>query len=240
MKYGFVYIWYDRKHKRFYVGMHWGNEDDGYVCSSNWMRDAYKRRPQDFKRRIIERIYTNRKDLYERERHWLSFIKDEELSAKYYNLSKNVNDIWLNEETNLSRRQKISNKTREAMYRPDVRQKYLKGLENRDTRSSDLEVREKRRASMMGKNKGKITVKDESGNVFHVTKEDPRWVNGELVAASKGVSRPPITEEHRIKLKETTCFKELNRKKTKCLYCDFEGNSGNIGRYHNEKCKHKP
>jgi hypothetical protein len=50
----------------------------------------------------------------------------------------------------------------------------------------------------------------------------------------KGV---PLTEEHRNKIKETTVFKELNSKKIKCIHCDFHGNAGNIGRYHNEKCK---
>jgi hypothetical protein len=53
MKYGFVYLWFDRKHKRYYVGAHWGKEDDGYICSSNWMRDAYKKRSQDFLREIL-------------------------------------------------------------------------------------------------------------------------------------------------------------------------------------------
>ena len=27
-KHGFVYIWFDRKHRRFYIGSHWGTEDD--------------------------------------------------------------------------------------------------------------------------------------------------------------------------------------------------------------------
>jgi hypothetical protein len=53
-KYGFVYIWFDRKHKRFYIGCHWGKENDGYVCSSPWMKQAYKHRPQDFKRKILK------------------------------------------------------------------------------------------------------------------------------------------------------------------------------------------
>ena len=53
-KYGFVYIWFDKKHRRYYVGCHWGNEYDGYVCSSSWMNQAYRIRPQDFKRRIIK------------------------------------------------------------------------------------------------------------------------------------------------------------------------------------------
>ena len=55
-KYGFVYIWRDRKHKRYYVGSHWGTETDQYICSSSWMKNAYKRRPQDFKRRVVARV----------------------------------------------------------------------------------------------------------------------------------------------------------------------------------------
>lgn len=238
-KYGFVYIWYDRKHKRYYIGMHWGSEDDGYICSSNWMRDAYKRRPQDFKRKILEKIYTNRKELYEREQYWLSQIKEEELKVRYYNLRKKVNDTWLSENKKLKRVERISQKTKEAMQRPEVREKYLKALETRNNRSADPEVREKRRKSMMGKNAGKITVRDKEGKVFNTTKEDPRWISGELVAASKGVKRPPLSKEHRNKIKETTVFKELNNKKIRCKYCDFIGNPGNVGRYHNEKCKNR-
>src|SRR5271166_1553209 len=96
-KYGFVYIWYDSakskqngpdKIRRFYIGRHWGTEDDGYICSSNWMRDAYRRRPEDFERKIISK--TNiKEELLNSELKWLSFIKEEELGKKYYNLNKN-------------------------------------------------------------------------------------------------------------------------------------------------------
>jgi len=86
-KYGFVYLWYDKKHKRFYVGSHWGTEDDGYICSSNWMNKSYKRRPKDFKRRILSKIYTNRKDLYAEETRFLHMIKEDEIKTRYYNLN---------------------------------------------------------------------------------------------------------------------------------------------------------
>lgn len=238
-KYGFVYIWFDRKHKRYYIGCHWGTENDGYICSSSNMKSAYNRRPQDFKRRIISRVYTNRKDLLEEEYKWLSQIKKEELRKRYYNLNNHHFNHWsTNPKQAKTLSERISQKTKEAMQRPEVREKYLKGLENRDNRSSGPEVREKRRQSMMGKNKGKITVRDKEGNIFHTTKDDPRWISGELVAASKGVKRPPLSEEHKNKIKETTVFKQLNNKKIKCKYCDFVGNPGNVGRYHNEKCKH--
>lgn len=243
-KYGFVYIWYDRKHKRYYIGCHWGTENDGYICSSGWMNRAYKKRPIDFKRRILQTKISSPELLYEEEHKWISKIKNEELKIKYYNIRNHHFKHWnvSDEYKTLKIKEKISQKTKEAMYRPEVREKYLNGLKSRNNKSSDIETREKRSKTMKerGRNKGKITVKDSDGNIFHTTHNDPRWISGELIAASKGVKRPPLSEEHRKKLKETTSFKELNNKKIKCLYCDFEGNAGNIGRYHNEKCKHKP
>jgi hypothetical protein len=92
-KYGFVYIWYDKKHKRYYVGSHWGTENDGYICSSRWMRKSYKRRPNDFKRRTIKKVY-DRKTLLIEEHNYLSMMKDDELGKKYYNLTNHLNGHW--------------------------------------------------------------------------------------------------------------------------------------------------
>jgi NUMOD3 motif len=95
MKYGFVYIWFDRKHKRYYVGCRWGDEKDGYICSSPWMKASYKKRPGDFKRRILTRVYTNRKDLLEEEYRWLSMMKIEELHGpRYYNIHNRHFTHW--------------------------------------------------------------------------------------------------------------------------------------------------
>jgi hypothetical protein len=84
-KYGFIYLWFDKKYKRFYIGRHWGTDTDGYICSSNPMRDAYRRRPEDFKRRILKRIYTSNEDLVLEEQRWLDMIDPSECSNKYYN-----------------------------------------------------------------------------------------------------------------------------------------------------------
>jgi len=93
MKTGFIYIWYDRKRKMFYIGCHVGTENDGYICSSRRMRDVYRRRPEDFKRRILKRNIP-REDLLEEEHKWLQLIKDEELGKKYYNHSKRHFGHW--------------------------------------------------------------------------------------------------------------------------------------------------
>jgi hypothetical protein len=93
-KYGFVYIWYDRKHKRYYIGAHWGSENDGYICSSPWMKRAYKLRPNDFKRRILNRVYTNRQEMFDEEAKWQNFIKDDELRIRYYNIRRHGDKHW--------------------------------------------------------------------------------------------------------------------------------------------------
>lgn len=94
---GFVYIWFDRKHKRFYIGSHWGSPDDGYICSSRWMRNAYKRRPKDFKRRILC-WNSNRKNLLEDEHRWLSIIPQDQIGIRYYNLNQGYIGHWTADE----------------------------------------------------------------------------------------------------------------------------------------------
>lgn len=100
-QYGFIYIWYDTKRKMFYIGSHWGTEEDGYVCSSKTMRDNYLNRKFTFKRRIVSRIYTNRLDLLTEEQRWLDMINKEEFGRRYYNKNPYVNQCfwWTNEET---------------------------------------------------------------------------------------------------------------------------------------------
>lgn len=124
MKYGFVYIWYDRKRRMYYVGSHWGTEDDGYICSSNRMRDAYRRRPQDFKRRVLSRIYTTRKELLEEEQKWLDRVKRRD---RYYNLNYNTLNLWWSDPNyKLTVGQKISKAGLGRKARPETKAKMSK------------------------------------------------------------------------------------------------------------------
>jgi hypothetical protein len=128
-KYGFVYIWRDRKHKRFYVGCHWGDEHDGYVCSSPWMLKAYARRKNDFRRRILVRT-ASRVDTYLEEQRWLNLIKPHEIRTKYYNLNLHVTDYWHQyEDKRLTIAEKISCTAKNNYQNPDYMKKYMK---NRD------------------------------------------------------------------------------------------------------------
>lgn len=137
-KYGFVYLWLDRKHKRYYLGSHWGAENDGYICSSTWMNSAYGRRPYDFKRRIIKRVYTSRTELLEQEYYYLALIRNEELGNKYYNMRNIKNGHWSTTEDNkLTVSEKISKALRGKKRGPkgphsdEARQKISNALRGR-------------------------------------------------------------------------------------------------------------
>jgi len=144
-RYGFVYIWYDRRHRRFYIGCHWGFEGDGYICSSTWMRNSYKRRPQDFKGpKILKRVYTTRQDLLEEEYKWLSLIKDEELGKRYYNLSKKHCGHWTTDKRkSISIKEKIK-QSREVFrteeYRQKARENTIKQFENESNREKAKQI----------------------------------------------------------------------------------------------------
>lgn len=92
-KYGFVYIWRDKKHNRYYVGCHWGTPEDGYICSSKWMKKSYYRRKEDFKRRILKTNLT-REEMYIEEQRYFDMIKTEELKIRYYNLNLFSKKPW--------------------------------------------------------------------------------------------------------------------------------------------------
>jgi len=49
----FVYCWTDHATNKLYVGWHKGSFDDGYICSSKFMKEQYDKRPNDFSRQIV-------------------------------------------------------------------------------------------------------------------------------------------------------------------------------------------
>ena len=86
---GFIYLWRDKKRNMFYLGSHQGTLDDGYLGSGERFCNAIKKRPADFKRRILQQItFTDRKQLLDIETAWLQLIKREELQTKYYNFKR--------------------------------------------------------------------------------------------------------------------------------------------------------
>lgn len=87
---GFVYCWMDITKNKLYVGSHKGNPNDGYICSSKYMMEEYKKRPDDFVRQIIaEGVITDIR--------WLERRILESANAAtdiYFYNRRNANEKW--------------------------------------------------------------------------------------------------------------------------------------------------
>ena len=81
----FTYLWFDKNRKMFYIGMHEGTPNDGYVSSSRWFNGEQQFRSNDFIRKILK-IFDNRSSAITEEARLLSMIKDSEYGKRYYNL----------------------------------------------------------------------------------------------------------------------------------------------------------
>lgn len=169
-KYGFIYIWFDRKRKMYYIGSHWGTVDDGYICSSNRMRDAYKRRPQDFKRRVIKSNIKTKKELHEEEDRILRNRKHKK--EIYYNLRFYV-AIFDGRSHPDEVKKIISEAAKNRNLAPyknkmNVRHKITGWQGKIDCVDYDRTIHE----SLVFRTDKKVTVIDEHGNSFGVTKEE--------------------------------------------------------------------
>lgn len=188
-KYGFVYIWRDRKHKRFYLGCHWGTETDGYVCSNTHMRNAHTRRPADFKRRVIQRVYTSRADLLEAEHKWLQLIADDELSSKYYNHCKHRFGHWATEEElREAIAEKVASKNRGRKASPETRAKQSAALKGKNTgkiRSAES------RAKMSAARKGSTLSDEHKAKISASLLNQSDDVIAKRAASNTGKKRTP-------------------------------------------------
>eukprot|EP00397_Hematodinium_sp_SG-2012_P054924 GEMP01066632.1.p1 GENE.GEMP01066632.1~~GEMP01066632.1.p1 ORF type:complete len:256 (+),score=27.32 GEMP01066632.1:100-867(+) len=94
--YGYVYLWYDRKHQKLCIGSHHKRSCsasvwDGYLTSTGHCKKEIEKRPYDFRFRVLE--YNVDIDCLQRtqalEQEWLNKIPEGQLegqtNTRYYN-----------------------------------------------------------------------------------------------------------------------------------------------------------
>jgi len=93
--FGFVYQWFDRKRRMWYIGSHHGVVNDGYVCSNQRMQRAYKQRPDDFTRTILEyNTVDDCKLTLQLEQKYLDQVNNIKDDPRYYNKKNEAQGGW--------------------------------------------------------------------------------------------------------------------------------------------------
>ena len=226
MKTGFVYIWFDRKHKRYYIGSHWGTEDDGYICSSTWMKNAFKRRPHDFRRKILTKNLATKEEMFQEEHRWQQYIKSEELGKRYYNLNKNPLFHWTSLDSFQTTRQKLSETMKLKHQDPEYQRIYMEG-------------RSKAAKSNKGKQRSesfKKHISEVHSNRSEKTREKIRQNNIRLQSEGRiGMTGKKHSEETKAKQSEAAKRRPI----LQCPHCLKTMNMvTTFNRWHGNNCKH--
>jgi hypothetical protein len=206
-KYGFVYIWFDRKHKRYYVGCHWGFVDDGYICSSPWMKKTYKNRPQDFKRRILKNNIHSKNEMYDEEMRWLKMIKISEIKPsnefpRYYNLNIKNNETWHKYDDsikNVGQKISISKKGKKTGACSPEKAAAISIAKKQKNRKFTEEHKEKLRQAKIGmkySDERKQEISDRVKNEWATGKRIPRGI--------------PLSDEHKSKISTSQKGKKIS------------------------------
>lgn len=178
--YGYIYIIIFPKNsfgidgEPFYIGQKKGEFDDHYWGSGTKVKDWYKKRGLNSRNcnpKLVENLNIQRKVLkYCDSQDELNEAEKEEInkflgSSLCLNLCEGGNQPFASEEL----KKKISEKTKEAMWRDDVREKYLKSLETRFT-----EETYKKMSEAAYKNKNFIKLNESNVEKHKEITKDPK------------------------------------------------------------------
>lgn len=159
----FIYKTINNKNGRYYIGAHETyNFNDGYLGSGKLIKEAIQKYGSEYFERHILEICSNRKDLYELEK---KYVNEETL------LDKNCYNVELG--GNAPPLKKLGTKCK------DKNSLIFDRMKNRNP------------STLMKGNhhwsRNTVTVKDSFGNCSRVSKEDPRYVSGNLIPPNKGM-----------------------------------------------------
>jgi hypothetical protein len=216
------------------------------------MRSSYKRRSQDFKRRIVKRYQLIAyKELIAEEQRWLDMIKPEEFGIKYYNYQPKAKGwSWhQNEHTRKIVREKISNSWNEKIasgwkVSEERRKKNsiittkqwkdgihetnrLKGDQRTDAQKESTRLHSHGMKGKTSPNKGKK----------YPYKSRPKAKG--RVCPIKGWTKEthPQLSNSGVKKGNIPWNKNKQMEKVMCIHCKKEGSVNNMKRWHFDNCR---
>ena len=223
----FLYCWTDHATNQLYIGWHKGSVDDGYICSSKYMKEQYNQRPDDFTREII--AFGTTKDITNLETLLLRSV-DAKNDDQFYN-RHNGDGFYrygkLTEETKQKLRVPKSDSAKKSM-----------SLNHADVSGKNNPMYG--RSIIAEKNLKWYT---DGTNEIYVPEGQQRdgWYRGRK---TKGIKLPKRSQEHCKRLSESKTGKSIKLKgyryeKVTCPHCGTVGGGGNMTRLHFDNCKDK-
>lgn len=213
----FVYKWTHLPTGKWYIGSRTAkgcHPDDGYITSSQLIKNLIKKNPEDWIREIIQT--GSPKEMIELETNLLESLdaKNDVMSFNQHNGDGKFTrtGVIVSEETRKKQSETIKK----------VHPNRGKPSPNRGKKAS-LETKEKQRLAKLGKKRAPF-------------KPETREKIG---LAKRGANHPsygkPLSEEHKKKLRDA--FAGKKKPLVVCPHCGKEGGGGSMVRHHFDNCK---
>jgi hypothetical protein len=158
------------------------------------MRDAYRRRPEDFKRRILTSNIPTRRDTFIEEQRYINMIKPEEIKVRYYNIRIDLQHWLLKNDCEINL---IIDKMTGTNHH-----NYGKTGELSPRYGRTHTEESKRKMSEARKGKGRSG----SPESWKLSDEIKRKIS----SSKRGIKREPFSEEHKQKIRESHLGKKLS------------------------------
>ena len=233
---GFIYLWINKINGKKYVGLHVGDEDDGYVGSGVVFKKAVKKYGIDcFERVVLHREYISEESLYQKEFDIINEL-NAVFSLEFYNLS-NYDPKYVNFVVGKKERFPMSSKSKEK-----IREAATGRVASDETKRKMSKTRKGRPSPTKGmkgltsgaKNGqfGKKWYNDgESEGTFKPGSEPDGWILGRIKGKMTGKNNPFYGMSHSEETKRNLSEKMLGR---------FSGeNNPFYGRKHTEETRGK-
>lgn len=232
---GFVYLWINNLNGKKYVGLHVGNEDDGYVGSGvGFKRAVAKYGIENFERKILYREYESEEALYQKEFDIINEL-NAVFSTEFYNMT-NYDPKYVNFVDGKKERV-VSDETREK-----IRQAKIGSSASEETREKMSKTRKGRPSPTKGMNgltkgsrNGQFGKKwynnGKTDKTFFPGEEPDGWVLGRVRGVKKGKDNPFYGKKHSDETKEKLSKKMSGR---------YDGeNNPFYGKKHTKKTRKK-
>jgi hypothetical protein len=230
----FVYLWQDARQKpyKYYLGYHKGSPDDGYTHSSSVFESFSKDNiPNRVRRRILATGSTE--EMMELENKLLNNRKDSKWD-RYYNIITNFPpNMWDDPEYQKMMSEKMGKMVKKQWQDPEYRKMQSEKLKKQ---WQDPEYRKMKSEQMTEKAKKLWQDPEYRKMQSEVSKElwkDPKFRKMKSDEMSEQNKKQWNDPDHRKKMSEQM------KKKATCDVCGFVSNRANIGKWHNDNCKHK-
>jgi len=223
----FVYCWTDHATNKLYIGWHKGSFDDGYICSSKYMKEQYNERPSDFTRQIIASGSCKEMTSFETT---LLRAENARKNDAYYNLHNGDGFYSYGPKT----KEHI-----EKLKKPKSDEhKLALSLNHADVSGKNNPMYGR---SIIAEKDLKWYTNGEEEKYCVEGTEPQGWYRGRRI---KGTKFRPRTKEHSKKISlakkgKSTKLKGYKYTKVSCPHCGAIGGGGNMTRLHFDNCKAK-